>query len=168
MTSRVRSIADAYHTLGLRPGVGLIAAKKAFREHVKILHPDVTTPSPETLSRLADIVAAIRFLEQTLPACMELEISTDDAIEGISRTVRVGGRPVIVRIPPDTTDESLVSAVGEPDIAFLVRIRPEVSSTAHLVNPDDAVDLDDFIDQFSRPSANARFARWIRKAQSAA
>lgn len=172
MTSRVLTVVAAYAAFGLEPGAGLIAAKRAFREQVKTLHPDTTEPTPEALSRLAAIVDAIRYLEKTLPACMEIEISALQARQGLTRSLRSGERAIIVRIPPGVTDGACLQAVGEPDTTVQVR----VLATTPATGPDmgkapaapDFEPLDDFIEAFSRPSANARFARWIRKAQSAA
>lgn len=168
MTSRVTSIAEAYAALGVSPGAGLTAAKASFRERVKHLHPDTTAPTPETLSQLADIVAAIRFLEAALPACMEIDISGLEAENGVSRTLRLDDRPVIVRIPSGTTDGAMISPVGEPDITLQIRVRAEQSAGNPRLAGPVAPDIDAFVQEFSRPSANARFARWIRNAQSAA
>ncbi|MGK0267346.1 MAG: hypothetical protein ACI82N_001599 [Maricaulis sp.] len=168
MTSRVLTIAAAYAAFGLEPGAGLIAAKRAFREQVKTLHPDTTEPTPEALSRLAAIVDAVRYLEKTLPACMEIELSAHQARQGLTRSLRSGERVIIVRIPAGVTDGACLQAVGEPDTTVQVRVLADIPDTAKAPEPSDFERLDDFIEAFSRPSANARFARWIRKAQSAA
>ncbi len=165
---RVLTIAAAYAAFGLEPGAGLIIAKRAFRERVKTLHPDTTEPTPEALSRLAMIVDAIRYLERTLPTCMEIEVTAHQARHGLTRSLRSGDRAIIVRIPPGVTDGACLQAVGEPDIAVQVRVVTATQDTARAPEPVDLEPLDDFIEAFSRPSANARFARWIRKAQSAA
>ncbi|WP_339737601.1 hypothetical protein [uncultured Maricaulis sp.] len=168
MTSRVLTLAAAYAAFGLEPGAGLIAAKRKFRDEVKTLHPDTTEPGPEALSRLAAIVEAIRHLEKHLPACMEMEISSEQARRGLTRSLRSGDRTIIVRIPAGVADGSCLQAVGEPDISVQIRIITLATGTAKTPDPADFEPLDDFIEAFSRPSANARFARWIRKAQSAA
>jgi hypothetical protein len=168
MTLRVLTVSAAYAAFGLEPGAGLIAAKTVFREQVKILHPDITEPTPEALSRLAAIVEAIRYLEKNLPACMEIEISAPQARQGLTRSLRSGDRAIIVRIPPGVTDGACLQAVGEPDTTVQVRVLAATQDMAKPPEPADFEPLDDFIEAFSRPSANARFARWIRKAQSAA
>ena len=168
MTSRVLTVAAAYAAFGLEPGAGLIAAKRVFRERVKTLHPDTTEPTPDALSRLAAIVDAIRYLERTLPACMEIEVTAHQARHGLTRSLRSGGRAVIVRIPPGVVDGACLQAVGEPDTSVQVRVLVAAQESAKAPESPDFEPLDDFIDAFSRPSANARFARWIRKAQSAA
>jgi hypothetical protein len=168
MTSCVFSVASAYATFGLLPEAGLDVAKKAFRDLVKTLHPDITPATPATLSRLAHIVAAMRYLETMIPACMEVEISESQAKSGTTRSLRTGDKSVLVRIPANTEDGSNIQAVGETDIVVLVKV---LKSKTPADEPPDAFDfgpLDDFIDEFSRPSANTRYARWIRKAQSAA
>jgi hypothetical protein len=168
MTLRVLTVAAAYAAFGLEPGAGLIAAKRSFREQVKTLHPDTTEPTPEALSRLAGIVDAIRFLERNLPACMEVEISAHQALHGLTRSLRSGERAIIVRIPAGVADGTCLQAVGEPDTTVQVRVIAATQGTAKTPDVPDFEPLDDFIEAFSRPSANARFARWIRKAQSAA
>ncbi|WP_339748559.1 J domain-containing protein [uncultured Maricaulis sp.] len=168
MTSRVLTVVAAYAAFGLEPGAGLIAAKRAFRERVKTLHPDTTEPTPEALSRLAAIVDAIRFLEKTLPACMEIGISAHQARQGLTRSLRSGDRAIIVRIPPGVTDGACLQAVGEPDTTVQVRVLAATNEPGKPPAAPDFEPLDDFVEAFSRPSANARFARWIRKAQSAA
>ena len=168
MTLRVLSIATAYAALGLEPGAGIIAAKRNFRDQVKKLHPDITEPTPDALCKLADIVGAIRFLEHHLPACLEVLLTPDQAKRGLTRSMRSGTRTIIVRIPPDTADGTCLTAVGDPDATVQIRILRASSETAPVDDPLDFEPLDEFIEAFSRPSANARFARWIRKAQSAA
>ncbi|WP_203293174.1 hypothetical protein [Maricaulis parjimensis] len=169
MTSRVTSLRDAYSALGLEPGDGPLAAKSAFRTLVKTLHPDVTEPTPQTLTQLARIVAAMELIKAVGPTGLDLEISSNQAATGLTRTVRHGERPLLVRIPAGVLDGEIIHAVGEPDITITIRITasepvPE-SPAAPLV---ESADLDAFIHEYSRPSAHARLARWIRKAQSAA
>lgn len=168
MTSRVLTVVAAYAAFGLEPGAGLNAAKRAFRDQVKTLHPDTTEPTPQALTRLAAIVDAIRFLEKFLPTCLEVEITAEQARRGLTRSLRSGERTIIVRIPPDTMDGACLQAVGEPDINVQIRVRADAPAAPAPVEIADFERLDDFIEAFSRPSANARFARWIRKAQSAA
>jgi len=169
MTARVTSIAQAYSALGLEPGDGPDAAKSAFRALVKTLHPDVTPPTPETLSRLAEIVAAMDVIKANAPVCLDIEISRTEAATGVTRTLRHGERPVLVRIPAGTRDGERITAVGESGTIVTIRIAAAAETEApdipSLIERDD---LDAFIHEYSRPSAHARLARWIRKAQSAA
>jgi len=168
MTSCVGRVVEAYKAFGLTPEAGLDAAKRAFRDRVKDLHPDITPATPDTLSQLAEIVAAMRFLEESIPTCMEVEISAVQAKSGITRTLRAGDKQVLVRIPARTKNGTVLAAVGEPDIAVKVRVLKAELDLFEPAEPLDFGPLDDFIDEFSRPSPNARFARWIKKAQSAA
>ena len=169
MTARVTTIGQAYAALGLAPGDGREAAKSAFRALVKTLHPDVTEPTPATLTQLAKIVAAMELIKAVGPTGLDLDITAEQAAAGLTRTVRHGDRPLLVRIPAGVLEGEIIHAVGEPDIAITIRI------TASDPVPDrpaapllDSADLDAFIHEYSRPSAHARLARWIRKAQSAA
>lgn len=168
MTSRVPSVNEAYAIFGLRAEDGLTAAKRKFRDLVKTLHPDVTPATPDTLSRLANAVAAMRLLEESIPACMDVEVSASQARDGLTRTLRAGNRRVLVRIPAGTRDGDIVNIVGEENAAVTIHV---IAASAAELAPSEPLDfgpLDDFIDEFSRPSANTRFAGWIRKAQNAA
>jgi protein tyrosine phosphatase (PTP) superfamily phosphohydrolase (DUF442 family) len=159
----------AYAVLGLAPPDGIEAARAAFRGRVKRLHPDVTPPTQATLSELARIVAAMDFIRAHAPVCLEIEITTDQAARGLTRTLRHGDKPVLVRIPAGTRDGTSLPAIGEPGIQVTIRLRIGAGMT-DTPQPDfpDAADLDAFMHEFSRPSVNARLARWVRKAQSAA
>lgn len=168
MTSRVPSVNEAYAIFGLRPEDGLTAAKRKFRDLVKTLHPDITPATPNTLSRLADAVSAIRLLEDAIPACMDLEISAEQARDGITRTLRAGRKRVLVRIPAGTGDGDMVNIVGEQNAAVMIHVMAATIAQQPPCEPLDFAPLDDFIDEFSRPSPNTRFAGWIRKAQNAA
>ncbi len=169
MTSRVTSLRDAYSALGLEPGDGPVAAKSAFRALVKTLHPDVTEPTPATLTRLAKIVAAMELIKAVGPTGLDLEITATQAATGLTRTVRHGGRPLLVRIPAGVLEGEIIRAVGEPDITITIRITASQPVPDKPVMPlVESADLDAFIHEYSRPSAHARLARWIRKAQSAA
>jgi len=164
------SIREAYTTLGLEPGDGPAAAKSAFRALVKTLHPDVAPPTPQSLSRLAAIVTAMETIKADRTTRLDIEITANEAATGMTRTLRVGERPVLVRIPAGITDGDTIAAVGEPDIQVTVRICTANLSEApaEFGVPVPSADLDSFIHEYSRPSAHARLARWIRKAQSAA
>ncbi len=168
MTLRVGSIREAYAVLGLEPCAGFSAAKSAFRDRAKRLHPDITPPSPDTLSELADIVSAIRFLEAHRPACLAVEISAFDAEMGVARALKFGDKPIIVRIPPGTLDGAEIPAVGEDDVMVTVNVKAAPAKQRQPDMEDMGAQLDDFISEFSRPSAVSRLARWIRKSQSAA
>ena len=99
MTSRVTSVREAYAAFGLVPGDGPDAAKSAFRSLVKTLHPDVTPPTHETLSRLAQIVAAMELIKATGPCQLELTI----AFPAISHPAATNTPGPIPALPPTTT-----------------------------------------------------------------
>ena len=168
MSVRVCSIREAYAVLGLEPCAGFGAAKSAFRERVKTLHPDQTPPTQDTLSELADIVAAIRLIETQRPSCLEIEISVFDAEMGAARALKLGEKPVIVRIPAGTENGMELPVVGEEDIRVRIKVRPPKPSYRAPERAAMSEQLDEFVSEFSRPSAVSRLARWIRKSQSAA
>ncbi|WP_291842129.1 hypothetical protein [Maricaulis sp.] len=169
MTSRVESMDAAFAVLGVAPADGMDAARASFRARVKTLHPDVTPPTQATLSELARIVAAMEFIRTQAPVCLEVEITAEQAVRGLTRTLRHGDTPVLVRIPAGTRDGTDLPAVGEERVRILIRVAAAGEAPVEQ-RPDfpDAADLDAFMHEFSRPSVNARLARWIRKAQSAA
>ncbi|RKQ95174.1 hypothetical protein C7435_2861 [Maricaulis maris] len=148
---------------------GVAAARAAFRSRVKRLHPDVTPPTTATLTELARIVAAMDYIRANAPVCLEIEISAAQAARGLTRTLRHGDKPLLVRIPAGTRDGTDLAAVGEDRISVTIRVQAE-GETPVEPTPDfpDAADLDAFMHEFSRPSVTTRLARWIRKAQSAA
>ena len=169
MTSRVESLQDAYGALGLEPADGLRAARRAFRARVKQLHPDVTEPTPRTLAELARIVAAMdRIRDEGPTCCLELVLTVSQARTGLTRTLRARGKPVLVRIPAGTCDGDIVRAVGEDAVSVGVRVVADPPQNGTEDEIERLIALDAFVDEFSRPSAHVRFARWIRKAQSAA
>jgi len=167
MTSRVVSLDAAFAVLGVAPVDGVAAARAAFRTRVKRLHPDVTPPTAATLAELAHIVAAMDMIRASSPVCLEVEISAAQAERGLTRTLRHGDKPLLVRIPAGTADGASLAAVGEACIHVTIRVQADCGRAPMPVFPD-AADLDAFMHEFSRPSVNARLARWIRKAQSAA
>ncbi|MBI1236638.1 MAG: hypothetical protein GC188_08145 [Alphaproteobacteria bacterium] len=157
-------ILRALNVLGLEPGASLAEAKAAFRQRAKALHPDHTPATPETLSRLADAVKAIRCLEKSCGMEIVLTLSGDEAREGVARTASQNGRSGVFRIEPGTVSGARVSAIG--DSAFTAVIRVIAGSTGP-----EAVDtsgLDRFIDDFVKRPPAARMAGWLRKARSAA
>ncbi|MHA6289261.1 J domain-containing protein [Maricaulis sp. CAU 1757] len=169
MTSHDLSILEAYAAFGLAPDAGVRAAKSAFRERVKMLHPDVTPASTESLFELSRIVAAIEVIRAAGPISLELSLSADEARTGVTRTLRCDGRPIIVRVPAGTPTGTCLPAVGETRPCVLVRVdaAPQQADLP-AASPHFRDELDGFIDEFSRTSAHARFARWIRNAQPAA
>lgn len=169
MTSRVVSLDAAFAVLGVAPVDGVAAARAAFRMRVKRLHPDVTPPTAATLAELAHIVAAMDMIRASSPVCLEVEISSAQAERGLTRTLRHGDKPLLVRIPAGTRDGASLGAVGEERISVTIRVQSADEAPAP-VRPDfpDAADLDAFMHEFSRPSVTTRLARWVRKAQSAA
>ncbi|OLF72352.1 hypothetical protein AWH62_11010 [Maricaulis sp. W15] len=169
MTSRVVSLDAAFAVLGVAPVDGVAAARAAFRSRVKRLHPDVTPPTQATLTELARIVAAMDYIRANAPVALEVEISAAQAARGLTRTLRHGDKPLLVRIPAGTRDGTGLTAVGEDRISVTIRVQAE-GETVTPAPPDfpDAADLDAFMHEFSRPSVTTRLARWIRKAQSAA
>jgi len=152
--------------LGLDPGANSDAVRAAFRRQVKALHPDHCAPTPESLSRLAETLSAMRTLESTGDDLSEIEIDATAARQGIVRVVaRIGGN-LILRIPAGVRDGDIVTAVGS-DTGVRIRIRPE-SGPITAAPPDPAPDLSGFVERFAAPSPASRFAGWVRRRPPAA
>jgi hypothetical protein len=157
-------ITRSLKVLGLAPDASLAQAKAAFRQRAKALHPDHTPATPETLSRLADAVKAIRHLEKSDATEIVLTLTPAEARTGISRTVTHNGRSGVFRITAGTAAGTRISAVGDP--AFLAMIRIACESGSDSVTGETG--LGRFIDDFVNRSPAARMAGWLRKARSAA
>lgn len=157
-------IARALEVLGLAPDASMPDAKSAFRQIAKRLHPDHTSPTPETLSRLADAIHAIRTLEKCDSLEVELTLSPDDIRDGVTRTVAHRGRSGVFRILPGTTAGTRIAAIGDP--AFTIVIRIETQTQTHESSGN--AGLHRFVDDFVKGSPTARLAGWLRKARSAA
>lgn len=190
MTTRTLTLAEAYLALGLPYGASKSQVKQAFRVLVKQLHPDVVTPTPQTLRRLAEALAAYRTLDaqegdQSAP-CPEtnaaatpmidagsIEVSAEDAARGVIRTADAAGKRVIVRIPRGAVEGQVLHPEGEPHLILRVQIRDAREEPAPKpAQPDftqDTIDLDradraldQFVDRFAKPSAAGRLAKWVR------
>ena len=96
---------EALAVLGLEPEASPKAIKAAFRTAVKAARPDREGGDPE---RFRQVIEAYRLLQAQAPAPAperpkaepELEISIDEAFEGVARTVEIAGAGRIgVRLP---------------------------------------------------------------------
>lgn len=166
MDAKTDRIEAAYRTLGLPPGASLGAAKDAFRERVKSLHPDCTPPTDTTLSALSDAIAAMRCLESLSPLTIDLEVTASAALQGATRLVSHGLRRDFVRIPPGTQDGCVLDAVGDSSARITIRVRE--AEALPIANGEAPVSIETFVRDFAAPSPATRFARWIRGPRSAA
>ncbi|WP_026353936.1 DnaJ domain-containing protein [Woodsholea maritima] len=195
MTTCTLTPAEAYQTLGLAIGASPAEVKRAFRVQVKDLHPDVVAPTPATLKALAQALAAYRTLEQhgqhaTTARHMAndpkpvidagfLDISEAEAVRGVVRTADAAGKRVIIRVPAGAYSGQILYPEGEPYLQLRLRVvemtasraqRAEPAPSANTMTvPMDAVGaaLDNFVDQFARPSPARRFANWARARNAA-
>ncbi|WP_421792917.1 DnaJ domain-containing protein [Hyphobacterium sp.] len=151
--------------LGLTETASLTEAKSAFRRLAKDLHPDRTPATPETLRRLADAVAAIRLIESVPAIVVDLEITAAEAKAGINRVLKVRNQSVMFRIPQGAASGEIIQALGEPGISARILVQPKAAG----MEPKSCSDhLDEFVRDFVDQSPNSRFAKWVRKARSAA
>lgn len=102
------------------------------------------------------------------PSAWRSRSTRSQAAAGLTRTLRRGDRPVLVRIPAGTRDGDCITAVGEPGTVVTIRVGAHTSGETDDADILDRPDLDAFIHEYSRPSALTRLTGWIRKAQSAA
>lgn len=166
MTTDRHAIEAACRTLGLAPGASVDAAKRAFRQRVKTLHPDRTPPTAETLAALSDAIAAMRTIESADVFEADLWISPEQARAGVTRLVSSGMRREFVRIPPGAADGQVLGAIGDGTARITVRIRPAGPATE--ARSGDVGAIERFVADFASPSPAARFARWARGPRSAA
>lgn len=154
----------ALRTLGLEVSASLEDAKSAFRQLAKQWHPDRTPPSPETLSNLAQAVAAIRLLEANQATHLSVTLTPAEACNGTLKTVTIDNTTAIFEIPAGTEAGQEIIAAGLPEFVAQVQI-----SNAPASAPAPEADrLAAFIVEFVERSPSSRMANWLRKARSAA
>ncbi len=157
---------DAYAVLGLEPGADQKAIKAAFRARIKTLHPDVSIPSPETLSELARVIAAAKTLEKSTDSICCLTITPVEAARGVTRIIPQFGQNLIVRIPAGTKHETIIQAVGQDTHSFSIGIAVAESNSRDNTSRRSA--LPEFAERYASPSPAARFASWLRRKSTAA
>ncbi|WP_420431477.1 hypothetical protein [Hyphobacterium sp.] len=155
----------ALAALGLDAGASLEQAKSAFRKRAVALHPDTGEASGEALAELARIIRAVRHLEQVAPKSIDIELDPGEISTAATRTIRVGGRMAVFRIPENARTGDTIAAVGDPALRARIRVNP-APGEPESVSP--ASGLQAFVSEFAAAAPAARFARWLRKARSAA
>ena len=155
----------ALAALGLDAGASLEQAKSAFRKRAVALHPDTGVASREELVDLARIIRAMRHLEHAAPKCIDIELGPGEIAAAVTRTVRVKGHTAVFRIPEDARAGDTIAAVGDPAIRARISITPPPDEP-RTASPDSG--LQAFVSEFAAAAPAARFARWLRKARSAA
>jgi hypothetical protein len=155
----------ALDALGLTSDASLAQAKAVFRRRAMALHPDTGGSSRDALSELAACLRAIRHLESVAPQQVEIALAADQAGCAHTRTIRLKDRIAVFRIPAGASDGDRLTAIGDDTVCARIRIRPAAGETP-TATP--ASGLDSFIAEFATGAPAARFARWLRKARSAA
>lgn len=163
MTANISNTSDAKRLLGVAPDASLREAKTAFREIAKQLHPDCTPASHETLARLADAIAAIRFLETANPVIFDVILTEDEAQRGTLRALRKDGRSGVFKIPPGVRSGMEIEAVGDASLVLRLTVQADQMRQAKQEEARDS-----FMNEFVKTSPTARFAGWLRKARPAA
>ena len=185
MSGRAATV-RAYRTLDLKAGADFDAVKAAFRRQVKAVHPDSNETTPETLARLAALLNAYEHLKEQAPRCVELTLTPEEARKGGLRTVAVGERNAMVRLPKDARSAMVLTPIGDPNWRIRLVVRDEMveeppETAAKSPHPSTRTDadrareeaaafgglLDGFMERFVRASPAARLAKWVRGGRAA-
>lgn len=186
MSSAPEAILAAYRVFGLEPDADYDSVKSAFREKVKKVHPDHTPPTPDTLKHLQILLKAHEILKICAPRMCDLIVTPEEARVGGLRTVELGERSAMMRLPPLSRTNDLIVPIGEPmwRVRLLVRdpmadcsaeegpaeraareekARKLAEAEARAKANENAGLLSTFYERFVKASPAARFARWVRK-----
>ncbi len=186
MSSAPEPILAAYRVFGLEPDADYDSVKAAFREKVKKVHPDHTPPTPDTLKHLQILLKAHEILRVCAPRMCDLVVTPEEARVGGLRTIELGDRSAMMRLPPLSRTNDLVIPIGEPlwRVRILVRdpmadctaeegpaeraareekARKLAEAEARRKANESAGMLSNFYERFVKASPAARFARWVRK-----
>lgn len=186
MSSAPEAILAAYRVFGLEPDADYDSVKSAFREKVKKVHPDHTPPTPDTLKHLQILLKAHEILRVCAPRMCDLVVTPEEARVGGLRTIELGDRSAMMRMPPLSRTNDLIVPIGEPmwRVRLLVRdpmadcsaeegpaeraareekARRLAEAEARAKANENAGLLSTFYERFVKASPAARFARWVRK-----
>lgn len=192
MDQKHDAIIAAYRVFGLEGDEDFDTVRSAFRRLVKSVHPDTAADSTkQTLARLQRMLKAYEVLRMYAPRFHELVMTPEEARAGGLRTVMVGDRNTMIRIPPYAKTGAVVIPVGDPNWRVRIVVRDvtvdggaEVGTAerearerkkreleemkAREAADESAGLLQAFCDMFVKSSPAARLANWVRKAGRAA
>jgi len=192
MAQKQDAIQAAYRVFGLDGDEDFDTVRTAFRQRVKTVHPDTSgDASKETLARLQKMLKAYEVLRIYAPRYHNLEITPEEARKGGLRTVMIGDRSVMVRVPPYAKTSTEIVPVGDPkwrvriivrditvdggqEMGTAERERRETKQReldamrAREDSAESAGLLKTFCDMFVKSPPAARLANWVRKANKAA
>jgi curved DNA-binding protein len=123
---------EALHLLGLDVSATSLEVKAAFRAAVKAARPDRDGGDPERFRRVIEAYKVLQAqgprASERRPAEPELEISIDEAFQGVARTVTLEGVGAIgVRLPAGmrTGDLVMLPTIGREALGRRIRIVSE-------------------------------------------
>lgn len=190
MEDRHEAILAAYKVFGLEGDEDYDTVRATFRKVVKAVHPDTAKQgdSRELAVQLQRMLQAYELLRMYAPRYEELCLSSEDARKGGLKTVTIGERNAMVRIPPYATTGTIVVPVGDPTWRIRIMVRDAEDEEADPIRQGDRQDqksaleamharedaeqsaglLSAFYDRFVKESPAARFANWVRKGKDVA
>lgn len=192
MAQKHDAILAAYRVFGLEGDEDFDTVRSAFRRLVKAVHPDTAADSSkETLARLQRMLKAYEVLRVYAPRFHELVITPEEARAGGLRTITVGDRSTMVRVPPYAKTGAVVVPVGDSNWRVRIVVRDitvdgglEVGKAEREARERKRRELEEmkareaaeesagllraFCDMFVKSSPASRLANWVRKGRNAA
>lgn len=188
MDERHDAILAAYKVFGLEGDEDFDIVRSKFRKVVKAVHPDTASEgdSRELANQLQRMLKAYEVLRMYAPRYEELALTPEEARKGGLRTVTIGDRNAMIRIPPYAKTGNIVVPVGDPTWRVRILVRDhmvdgnedegpaerqtrekkqrELAAMQAREDADHSAGmLSAFYDRFVKESPAARFANWIRK-----
>ncbi|MEO1040448.1 MAG: J domain-containing protein [Pseudomonadota bacterium] len=182
--SKRAAIDHGYRILGLASGADFDAVKSAFRKRVKDVHPDTGQTTPQALAALADLLKAYELLKVHAPRCIEYAITPEEARKGGLRTIEMGDRTAMIRVPKDARTGIVLAPIGDAHWRVRIVVRDimvddapqseasadEATRSRRLAEEEAATYggiLRGFLERFVKASPAARMAKWARRGRTA-
>lgn len=180
-------ILAAYTAFGLEGDEDFDEVRARFRALIKEVHPDTAGDDPKLLARLQRLLKAYEVLKLHAPRRHDFEITPDEARKGGLRTIKIGDRDFMVRIPVDIKNGTVVTPIGDPQWRVHIHVRDAMVDAdfsqlgdAERMRRDQAAQdfaeqaarheseetaglLKSFYDTFVKKSPAARLVSWARR-----
>lgn len=192
MSAKHDAILAAYRVFGLEGDEDFDTVRSAFRQRVKSVHPDTSgETSKDTVVRLQRMLKAYEVLRVYAPRFHDLLLTPEEARAGGLRTIQVGDRSTMIRIPPFAKTGNVIVPVGDSKWRVRITVRDitvdggtEVGTAEREAREKKRRELEEmkaresaeesagllkaFCDMFVKSSPASRLANWVRKAGKAA
>lgn len=192
MSDKHDAILAAYRVFGLEGDEDFDTVRTAFRQRVKAVHPDTSGKTgKDAVMRLQRMLQAYEVLRIYAPRFHELVLTPEEARAGGLRTIQVGDRSTMVRIPSYAKTGNVIVPVGDTKWRIRITVRDatvdggqemgeserkarenkqrELEAMKARQSADESAGLlKAFCDMFVKSSPAARLANWVRKANKAA